>query len=110
MKEQQEKVIIEKLEYTSKEFFDLERELEKYKEIKSLLVKNGSIEKEDVTFVTTKGIQGWYIYNGGLSDVEEWIIKDIYKFKELQDKMEQYDNWQKRRAYAINKELENLKP
>lgn len=108
MKNKQSQQEIVKIEYTSKDFFDLERELEKYKETKSLPIKKGSDEREDVTFVTTKGLQKWYIDNGGLSDTEEWTVCNIYRFKELQDKMEQYENWQKRRAYAIKKELEGL--
>jgi len=107
MKDKQPKVEVIKTEYTSKEFFDLERELEKYKETKLLPIGKGSKELEEVTFVTTKGLQKWYIDNGGLSNTEEWTVLDIYKFKELQDKMEQYDNWQKRRSYAIKKELES---
>lgn len=97
-----------KVEYTSKDFFDLDRELEKYKETKSLPIKKGSIEREDVIFVTTKGIQRWYIDHGALSDKEEWTICNIPLYKELQDKLEQYDNWQKRRTYAKKKELEGL--
>jgi len=107
-KTEYKKPIIEKIEYSSKEFFDLERELEKYKETKSLPIKKGSLEREDVTFVTTKGLQRWYIDNGGLADREEWTVCNIEKYKELQDKMEQYNNWQRRRDYAQKKELEGL--
>lgn len=94
--------------YSSKEFFDLERELEKYKETKSLLINFESKEREDITFVTTKGLQKWYIDNGALSDKDDWTIYNIPKYKELQNKLEQYENWQRRRSFAQSKGLESI--
>ena len=102
-KEKPEPIVYQ--EYTSKDFFDLDREFEKYKETVSLPVKFGSEEREDCTFVTTKGLQRWYIDNGALSNKEEWTICNIPKYKELQNKLEQYDNWQRKKEYAIKMDL-----
>lgn len=100
----EEKTEINKIIYTSREFFDLERELEKYAIDKEQDIKGVMTM---VHYVPVEGLKQWYIDNGGLSDYEEWTVLDISRFKELQDKMEQFNSWQNRREYAKKKELED---
>lgn len=86
--------------YIAKDFFALERELEKFAIDKELPILK-SKEKEMVHFVPVTGVQQWYISKGALSDRDNWTIKDIPLFKELQDQLQQYYSWCRRREYAI---------
>jgi predicted secreted acid phosphatase len=92
--------------YIAKDFFQMEAELEKFAIDKEMKKKNGTMEM--VHFVPTKGVQQWYIDNGALSNREDWTVRDIPKFQELQEKMDQYNTWQRRREFAQKKELEGL--
>lgn len=87
--------------YIAKDFFALERELEKFAIDKELPISFNSKEREMVHFVPVTGVQQWYIQQGALSDRDNWTIKDIELFKELQDKLQQYYSWCRRREYAI---------
>ena len=88
---------VESIIYESRDFFAIEAELEKFAIDKEQTIKG---VKQMVHFVPVEGIQKWYIMQGGLADREEWAVRDISLFKELQNKMEQYDKWQRRRSYA----------
>lgn len=93
--------------YQAKDFFQMEAELEKFaidKELPKMGTKTG--EKEIVHFVPVQGVQQWYISKGALSDRENWCIKNIDLFKELQDKLYQYYSWCRRREYAIKHQTE----
>lgn len=90
--------------YSAKDFFVLQKELSEYEVEKDLPLLKGGFEK--VKFVPVEGIQKWLIKQGALSNREEWIIKDISLYRELQDKLEQYASWCRRREYAQNKSLE----
>lgn len=102
-KKQQEEVKIIKREYSSKDFFDLERELEKYAIDKEQKIKGVMTM---VHYVPVKGIQQWYIDNGALSNIDQWTVCNIFLFKELQEKMDQFNNWCRRREFAIKQELD----
>jgi hypothetical protein len=84
--------------YTAKDFFAMEAELEKFAIDKAQMIKG---ELKMAHYVPVEGIQRWYINNGGLSDHEEWIVLNILKFRELQEKMEQYNNWIRRKEFAV---------
>jgi len=93
--------------YIAKDFFQMERELEKYAIDKKLLKPgNKKGERELVHFVPVQGIQSWYIEKGALSENKNWCIKDIALFRELQDKLYQYYSWCRRREYAIKHQTE----
>ena len=84
--------------YTAKDFFAMEAELEKFAIDKAQMIKG---ELTMVHYVPVEGIQRWYINNSGLSDHEEWTVLNILKFRELQEKMEQYNNWIRRKEFAV---------
>lgn len=90
--------------YTAKDFFALEAELEKFAVDKELPKADKSLEM--VHFVPVEGVQKWLIEKGALSNRKEWTIKDISLYKELQDKLNQYDSWCRRREYAQNQSLQ----
>jgi len=92
--------------YTAKDFFQLERELEKYAIDKELPMVGNMKQKEMVHFVPVTGVQDWYIAQGALSANKNWCIKDIPLFKELQDKLNQYYSWCRKREYAIKHQTE----
>lgn len=97
-KQQEEKVEISYPTYTAKDFFIIKDELEKYALDKEFKEKDGS--KKMYHFVPVEGLQKWYIEKGALADREDWAVKNIPLYKELQDKMDQYENWNRRREYA----------
>lgn len=84
--------------YSARDFFEIKAELEKYAIDKELVGRDGI--KKMYHFVPVEGVQKWYIEKGALSDRSEWTIKDIPLYKELQEKMEQYDKWCRRVEYA----------
>lgn len=91
--------------YSAKDFFVLQKELSEYEVEKDLPLLEGGSEK--VKFVPVEGIQKWLIKQGALLNREEWIIKDIPLYRELQDKLEQYASWCRRREYAQKHSLED---
>jgi hypothetical protein len=97
-KKEEEKITIEYPVYTARDFFIMKDELEKYAIDKELKKKDGTFGM--VHFVPVVGVQKWYIEKGALADREDWAVKNIPLFKELQDKMEQYDRWCRRVEYA----------
>jgi hypothetical protein len=97
-KQQEEEVTVTYPTYTAKDFFEIKAELEKYAIDKEFEEKDGS--KKMVHFVPASGLRDWYILKGGLAPREEWTVRDIPLFKELQDKISQYENWCRRREYA----------
>jgi hypothetical protein len=84
--------------YTARDFFRIKEELNKFAIDKEFIIKG---EKKMIHFVSASGLQKWYIEKGALSDKEEWTVKNIPLFRELQDKIDQYNNWERRRDYAI---------
>lgn len=102
--QQKEKNIVEYPVYSAKDFFALQAELSEYEIEKELPKIGGGFEK--VKFIPVSGIQKWLIKEGALSDREEWTIKDIPLYRELQNKLEQYTYWCRRREYAQNQSLQ----
>lgn len=84
--------------YTARDFFIIKEELNKFAIDKEFNIKG---EKKIIRFVPTEGLQKWFIEKGALSDTKEWTVKNVPLFKELRDKIDQYDNWERRRDYAI---------
>lgn len=103
-KTEYKKPVVEKPVYTSKDFFDMERELDKFAIDKEFKKKDGTMQM--IHYVPTDGLKQWYIEKGGLSNREAWTVLDIPKFQELQEKMDQYNNWCRRREFAQKKDLE----
>jgi hypothetical protein len=85
--------------YTAKEFFPLEAELESYKiDIPTYPGNNG------VAYMGNEGLWKYYFDNGALSKrryMNGWTVSDIDKFKEVQNKLDQFNNWLRRKEYAI---------
>ncbi len=92
--------------YTAKIFFELKDELDKYKTEKELSIKGNEKNKEKIKGIFVEGIQKWYVDKGALSENKEWVIKDISKYRELNEKLNQFYDWCHRREYAQNKSLE----
>jgi len=92
--------------YTAKDFFALEAELEKFAVDKELPFFD-SDKREIKHFVSTEGIQQWLIEKGALSNKKEWCVKNILLFKELEDKLQQYSFWCRKREYAIKHQNED---
>ena len=90
--------------YSAKDFFALQTELEEYAIDKELPKLDRTMEM--VHFVPVSGIQKWLIKQGALANREDWTVKDIPLYKELQNKLEQYTNWCRRREYAQNQSLQ----
>lgn len=111
MVNQVEKVIKVYETYGKNDFQEMERELEKYAEDKMLpIIGNKQGERELVHFISTEGERLWYQDNGALaiSYKEEWIVKDPIKFDTLQNKMFQYNQWKRKKEYAIKMQTKDL--
>ena len=103
-KDKEVKEVIEYPIYTARDFFIIKEELEKYAIDKEFTERDGS--KKIYHFVPVEGLEKWYIEKGALSSLGGWTIKDIPLFKELQNKIEQYDKWSRRREYAQKNSLD----
>lgn len=55
---------------------------------------------DQIPYCGVKGEHKWFIDNGGCMNEEEWIVKDIPKFKELQSKLTQLRKLQAKTEYA----------
>lgn len=95
---EKEKYVSDYPVYTARDFFIIKEELNKFAIDKEFNIKG---EKKIIRFVPAEGLQKWFIEKGGLSDTKEWKVKNVPLFKELRDKIDQYDNWERRRDYAI---------
>ena len=93
--------------YVAKDFFALESELAKFAIDKELPIVGNINKKEMVHFVPVQGVQQWYIEKGALHSRIDWCNKDIPLYLELQNKLEQYYSWCRRREYAQKHSLED---
>jgi len=82
--------------YTKKDFLQLEDELEQYM-IEKDFTFNG--ETRSVRYVPLEGMTKWFASKGATN--EKYEVRNIALFKECQDLMEQYNNWIKRKEFAI---------
>lgn len=89
--------------YNGKDFHILEDELEKYTIERNLTIAG---ETRMVKYVPKDGLTQWYADNGATT--EDFSIKDIPKFKLLQDKLNQYYDWLRRKEYAIKMQAEQF--
>jgi hypothetical protein len=83
------------MEYSNADLRILERELESYKLDTPCLI-SGCTEP----YCGVKGEVQYFKDKGAMSDTEEWMIKDIPKYRELQDKFTQLRKLQVKTAYA----------
>lgn len=88
--------------YTTEDFKQLETELDKYCIDKELTISG---ESRMVRYVPKEGMVKWFNDNGATN--EEFAIRDISKFKLLQDKLDQYYNWIRRKEFASRMQYQN---
>jgi hypothetical protein len=84
--------------YSNKELYDLGEELKKYIINKEFLIKG---EKVSITFVPVSGVDQWYKDKGAASNTIDFRISNIFLYKELREKLEQYYAWERKKEYAI---------
>lgn len=85
--------------YTAREFFPFEAELEEYKiDIPTYPGNDGK------SYFGIEGQWKYFFDNGALSKqryMDTWCVSNIEKYKELQDKINQFNFWSRKKEYAI---------
>src|SRR3990167_3730563 len=90
--EQQIRKVITFPELSKQQLHELDRELEPYMIEKE---RGGKIEH----YVTTEGYEKFYFDKGAVT--KDFSVKDIMRFREVQNQLEQYHHWLGRKEYAI---------
>ena len=104
IQEKQKQIVEQFQQLTKQELHALDNELEKYSVTKPLELHGKS---KDVTYLDNKGMIRWFYDNGATN--EKFFIKDIPKFRYLQNKLEQYSTWIRKKEFAIRMNDENYR-
>lgn len=88
--------------WTPKELKEFDAELDPYMIEKELTLRG---ETRMVRYIPKEGWEKFYFDKGICS--KDFAIKDILKFRLMQDKIEQYHDWIRRKDFAIKMNEQN---
>ena len=88
--------------YTTRDFQELNSELEKYKINKKFKINQ---KDREVRYVPVEGLKKWYFDKGATT--KDFAVINIPLFRELQEKLSQLNMWEKKKEYAIKMQLKD---